>query len=68
MTLRVDPEAVRHYGLMLSRSRDDAHEGKAYFARTSPRLTRASEGGSSIPSDTYTATSGGDSTRRSTGW
>jgi hypothetical protein len=45
MTLNVDPEAVRHYGFMLSRARDDAQECKAYFSAHVPEVGMGIEGG-----------------------
>lgn len=45
MTLKVEPEAVRHYGFMLGRARDDAQDCKAYFAAQVPEVTMGIEGG-----------------------
>ncbi|WP_430791307.1 hypothetical protein [Actinoplanes sp. G11-F43] len=45
MTLKVEPEAIRHYGFMLSRARDDARECKNYFSTHLPEVEPGLEGG-----------------------
>lgn len=45
MTFEVEPEAVRHYGFMISRARDDAQDCKDYFTAHVPEVTMGIEGG-----------------------
>lgn len=45
MPLSVEPEAIRHYGFMLGRARDDAEQCKAYFAAQVPEIAMGVEGG-----------------------
>nr|WP_221378927.1 type VII secretion target [Actinoplanes polyasparticus] len=45
MSLNVEPEAVRNYGFMLSRARDDAQDCKDYFSAQVPEVAMGIEGG-----------------------
>lgn len=45
MTLRVQPEAIRHYGSVLGRARDDAEICKSYFNAQVPEIAMGVDGG-----------------------